>query len=262
MVGPAIKAAAEAGSGGLLDLFPGFDIIAQLLRRLLGRQDDRLGEYLEEVKNTLLDRALPPPMRVAGLFTWHMIALEIFELMQSEEQFGALSYAVMDRKNYLDRSCEHNVDSVEVFFDARDSCLVAFVDALIAFEINQEVNHGRAFLGYVSLRFTGPTRALIGMQKHETTCAVEVAGLLDMSGSQDLIKYAERLALNPNIGGVLHWGQRNNATRAEIEALFGDSPGAPGGDLGLWRGVLDLITEGGRFDGFSSDFSRRIGLEL
>lgn len=48
-----------------------------------------------------------------------------------------------------------------------------------------------------------------------------MAGLADLSGSRDLVEYATRLALNPNIGGILHWGQRNTATAADIERLFG-----------------------------------------
>ena len=32
-----------------------------------------------------------------------------------------------------------------------------------------------------------PSRALIGMQKHDVTCAVEVAALKDVSGSQEMV---------------------------------------------------------------------------
>ena len=66
----------------------------------------------------------------------------------------------MDRHNYLDKSCEVNVDSIEVFFDPTDkeNKLIAFIDALIAYEISQE-KYGKAFVGYVTLRFTSNTRA-------------------------------------------------------------------------------------------------------
>ena len=93
------------------------------------------------------------------------------------------------------------------------------------------------------------------------TCAVEVACLRDVSGSQELIDYAVQLALNPNYGGILHWGQRNDAVVADVERLFGDSRTVTNGDLGAWREALNIITEGGSLDGFSSEFTRRVGLE-
>jgi hypothetical protein len=49
--------------------------------------------------------------------------------------------------------------------------LIAFVDALLAYQIAQETR-GLAMAGYASLRFMGPSRALIGMQKFNPTCSV------------------------------------------------------------------------------------------
>lgn len=262
-VGAGLGAVAAAGGAGLIALIPWILLILVVLKELLEEfdADDRLGEHMERIKNELLDPNEPDPgKRAAGLLAWQLIAYKVFEEMQGDLQFGARSYAVMDRKNYLDRSCEHNVDSVEVFFAAGDDRLVAFIDALIAFEINQEL-HGKAFLGYASLRFTGKTDALIGMQRHDTTCSIEIAGLKDMSGSQELVEYAERLALNANIGAILHWGQRNNATGGDTERLFAASPANPDGQLGAWRNALRTITQNGAREGFSSDFTRRTGLE-
>lgn len=261
IVGVGIAAIAAVGAGALLTALPALALIALVLKELLEAFDsnDRLGEHMEGIKNELLDPSEPDPLkRAAGLFAWQMIAYKVFEEMQGDLEFGARSYAVMDRKNYLDRSCEWNVESVEVFFDANDDRLVAFVDALIAFEINQEFR-GKAFLGYASLRFTGRTRAKLGMQRWKTTCAIEVAGLADLSGSRDLVEYATQLALNPNIGGILHWGQRNTATASDIERLFGIGYEASGGPLARWRSALGKITGGG--DAFSSEFTRHTGLE-
>ena len=146
-----------------------------------------------------------------------MIAYLVFTAMQGDLQFGAKSYAVMDRKNYLDQSCEHNVASTEVFFDAVDDRLPTFIDALIAFEISQELR-GKAFLGYASLRFTSFSRAKLGMQRYCTTCSVEVAGLKDLTGSEDLVNYAAAIGRNPNVGGILHWGQLTRGTRTTPNA--------------------------------------------
>lgn len=264
VVGAGMGAIAVAGGVGLAALIPWLLLILFILREILDQMDgdDRFGEFMEGVKNQLLDPDEKDPLkRAAGLFAWQLLVYKAFESQQEDQDFDAISYAMMDRKDYLNISCEVNVDSVEVFFDAVDDRLITFVDALIAYEIMQEFK-GLAFAGYASLRFMGPSRALIGMQKHHVTCAVEVACLRDVTGSQELVDYAVTLARNPKINGLLHWGQRNDYTMADVEHRYGDSVNAPGGDLGTWRQALSRITDNGRLDGFSSDFTRRTGLEV
>lgn len=263
-VGVGIAAIAVAGGTGLLLLIPELLVILAILKEILEVFDDdtRLAEQMENIKNLLLTPADPDPrLRAAGLFAWQMIAYMAFQSLQQDQDFEAISYAVMDNHDYLDISCNVNVDSVEVFFNAVDDRLIAFIDALLAFETMQEFK-GKAFVGYASLRFMGRSRALIGMQKFNLTCAVEIACLKDVSGSQDLINYAVKLARDPNINGLLHWGQHNDYTRAEVERIYGDSPLNPGGNLGFWRQALRKITDEGRLDGFSSEFTRRTGLEV
>src|SRR5260370_24873738 len=109
----------------------------------------------------------------------------------------------MDGHDYLDQSCDVNVDSIEVFFAASDPMLVAFVDALLVFELAQEVTAGKAMVGYISLRFTGPSEALIAMEQHSTTCAIEVAGLKAVVRTRQRIDFAVALALDPNCHSVL-----------------------------------------------------------
>jgi hypothetical protein len=258
-----VAAAAVVGGVALLALLAALLIVLVAIKELIEAfaDDDRLGEHMERIKNTLLDPNQPDPeLRAAGLFAWQVIAYEIFSLMQDDMKFGARSYAVMDRKNYLDQSCEINVESTELFFDAVDDRLPTFIDALIAYEISQELQ-GKAFLGYVSLRFTGPTQAMLGMQRYGTTCSVEVAGLKDLSGSEDLVRYAARLGLNPGFGGIQHWGQLNTANRDDTQRIFGDPTQPENGPLGAWRQQLGRVTESGTFDAFSSEFTRRTGLE-
>lgn len=264
VIGVGMAGVAVAGGVGLAMLFPVFLAFLIILKKILDELDgdDRFGEFMEGVKNELLDPDEKDPLkRAAGLFIWQLIVYKAFESQQKEHDFNAISYAMMDRKDYLNISCEVNVESVEVFFDAVDDRLIAFVDALIAYEIMQEFK-GLATAGYASLRFMGPSRALLGMQKHQVTCSVEVACLKDVSGGQELVNYAVTLARKPNINGLLHWGQRNDYTMADVEHRYGDSVGAPLGDLGAWRQALSHITDNGRRDGFSSDFTRRTGLEV
>jgi hypothetical protein len=67
--------------------------------------------------------------------------------------------------------------------------------------------------------------------------------------------FASSLARNPNYRGILHWGQRNDCTVAEIEERFGHK-------LHRWRDVLARFTDNGRLDRFSSAFTRQVGLEV
>ena len=199
-------------------------------------------------------------LSTGGLLAWQLIVFAAFKDQQCDLDFEAISYAVMDRHDYLDQSCTVNVDSIEVFFPADDPMLLAFVDALIAFEIRQE-RQGRAFVGYASLRFTGRGAALLSPSRWERTCVVEVSGLRDVEGVRELIDYAIALSRDRNFGGILHWGQRNESDAADIEYRFGDPTDPDGGDLGRWRRALAGITDDGRLNGFSSEFTRRTGLE-
>jgi hypothetical protein len=259
-VGGAIAAAAAAGGAGLAALLPELAAIVLLLEAFLSliEDDTRFSEVLNGLRGTLLDPDAPPEVRAAGVFVWRMIYNEVFTGQQGDTDFEAISYAVMDKHHYRN-TCEVNVDSVEVFFDATDTRVIAYVDALIAYEAAQEYN-GKSMVGYVSLRFTGRSAALLAPEQFPATCVVEVATLLDVKGGRDLLDYAVALALNPNIGGILHWGQRNDSTRADIDRLFG--PGSGADRVGAWRDVLDMMTNGGANNAFSSAFTRSVGLEL
>ena len=112
------------------------------------------------------------------------------------------------------------------------------------------------------MRFCGQTNALIGQEAFPRTVAVECSGLADEMGSIQFVDFAVTLAQDPNIKGLLHWGQQNNSTQKQIEFRFGDAPGSPTGGLHLWRETLALLTNNGRLDGFSSAFTRQAGLEV
>lgn len=202
-----------------------------------------------------------PEKRKAGLFIWQMITSRVFADQQKDSDYEAVSYAVMETHDYFNQSCNVNVQSIEVFFDAAKPMLLAFVEALLTFEIGQEINQGRAFVGYISLRFMGPTRALLGPQKFPVTCAVEVAGLADVVGTKELIDFAVTLALNPNFRAKLHWGQRNDSNRAQIETCLGNPAADPSSPMAKWRTALRELTKNGQLTGFSSEFTRRTGLE-
>jgi hypothetical protein len=264
IIGAGIPLVAGAGGSGLLALAPWLLAIAEFLDDILDHfdLDDRLGEQMERIKDLVLgDEDDLIPRAAAGIFVWQLIAYYVFKSQQEPRQFDAISYAVMETHDYLGHSCNVNVDSVEVFFNAEDTRLVAFVDELIEFEKQLECK-SKVFLGYVSLRFVGKSRALLAPQRHPVTCAIEVACLKDMSGSQELVDYAINLARNPIFNAAFHWGQHNICTPAEIERIFGDGVGKDAGDLGKWRRALSRITDNGRLNGFSNRFTRQTGLEV
>jgi hypothetical protein len=225
----------------------------------------RLGHVMNLLQQALVNPATPPgsPERMGGIFAWQMLAHEVFSSRQKAIDAEAISYAAMDGKDYLEQSCSANADSIEVFFDATDPMLIAYVDAILAYEVGQEnapVPH--AFVGYLSLRFTGPTRGLLGQQRFPLTCAVEISGLRDVAGTTALIDFATMMALDGSFDGILHWGQRNESTRAQVQERFGDTAAEPTGPLRRWRDALGRITEHGRLDGFSNAFTRQCGLEI
>jgi hypothetical protein len=257
--------AAIEGTAGLLALaVPLAAILLLLLAYLASLRasggGQRVGQVMNEVKGELLNRS-DPAERAAGAFAWQLIAYKVFHTEQGHTDYTAISYAVMDTHDYLDLSCNVNVDSIEVFFEATNPMLIAFVDALLAYEVRQE-RQGKAFVGYMSLRFIGKTNALLGPARWDRTCVVEVAGLKDVSGVTELIDFAITMARNPNFKAILHWGQRNESDAADIEFQFGDRNDPRNGDLGRWREALAEITDKGQLDGFSSAFTRATGLEV
>jgi hypothetical protein len=263
-VGATIAAVAATGGGaGLLRILAGILAVVDILNGILDHfpLTDRFGQLMNTIKNLLLDPDRDPVTRAAGLFVWQCICFVAFRLQQGDQEYEAISYAVMDQHDYLDVGCNVNVDSLEVFFDSLDDRLIGFVDALINFEQQLEYG-GKATLGYASIRFTMPSQALLGMQKHPITAAVEVACLKDVTGGEDLVTFASTLARDPNFNALVHWGQRNDYTLDEVQHRYGDGINAPPGDLGAWRAALASITANGRLDGFSNAFTRRTGLEV
>ena len=220
-----------------------------------------MGQALNNLRNDLLG-SNDPNQRAAGILVWRAIAAQAFKSQQSPHDYNAISYAIMDGHNYDDISCTVTVRSMEVFFDAADPNLIAFVDRLLQFESDQEFQSGKSVVGYVSLRFCQPSQALIAPEAFPRTVAIECSGLADEAGSTEFVDFAVALAQDPNIKGVLHWGQQNDSTQQQIEFRFGDTPTLPVGPLHDWRAVLARLTDNGRLDGFSSDFTRRAGLEV
>src|SRR5215217_1207310 len=117
------------------------------------------------------------------------------------------SYSVMDSGYGHPRPPSEPGYSIELQFPAMDEegklGFVDFIDALIT-TVNAATQ--TFFAGYISLRFTGPTRAYLGMQQWNQTCSVEIAVLQGVQGLFELLSELFRIGFN--LGGLPHWGQQ------------------------------------------------------
>ncbi|CDI01134.1 hypothetical protein BN873_1070016 [Candidatus Competibacter denitrificans Run_A_D11] len=232
------------------------------LRTLADAIDATMGDTsLAQIVNTGIKAVEAVPGLTGGLkiMLLRILFKMIFESQQSDRDYVAISYAVMDGHDYLDRSCFGNVESIEIFFDAsRPDVYCSFVDAVLAFEAAQEERAEKFAVGYVSLRYIRGSQALIAPSQFLESVAIEISGLRDAEGSVPFIMNAVRLARNPMFAGCFHWGQFNPLARPEVEKLY---DGAPEKRLSRWRDALYLLTKNGTMDGFSSTFTRHAGLE-
>ena len=102
--------------------------------------------------------------------------------------------------------------------------------------------------GRISLRVTGRTNALLGMQRFDRTGFVEVS-MLGRPHGYELMRRTERLARN--MGAALHWGQSCGMMD------FFDMDANYGSRLERWRAAQQQL--GGRT--FTNRFMERLGLD-
>jgi hypothetical protein len=261
VIPPLLAAVASAGGAGLVQMIPFFALLIEVIRRLIDALDaeDTLADALNDVRTAIMGvsehTGLPAPT-----FVWRLLVNLLFRKLQTDgEQIEGISYAILENHDYLDQSCNVDVDSLEVFFDGEGERLIPYIDALIAKEIELE-SHGRAFCGYASLRFMTSSRALIAPQRWPLSCSVEVAGLHGVEGTHELMNYAAQLAKDFNLGGMLHWGQRNDYTALELNRYFRYVLQSNG--IERWRTQLARITDSGRLNHFSNAQTRQWGLEV
>jgi FAD/FMN-containing dehydrogenase len=140
---------------------------------------------------------------------WSFLAENYSKIMALEWPIGGfrgLSFSVMDRTYGSTPNPSLPSFSIELFFpvDAVGGQLgfVDFVNAALD-AINAATS--TFLVGYVSLRFTGATRAFLGMQQWNQTCAVEISVVQGVQNEEQLL--AEILNMVYRYGGLPHWGQ-------------------------------------------------------
>jgi hypothetical protein len=151
-------------------------------------------------------------------------------------------------------SCEREIDGLELAFDMRPGKTNAFDfidDVFAATDAMYARNEPPAF--GMSLRFTGRTEALLGIQQWDRTCIIECFALRGVGSTPGLIRKLHELG--GRHGAIQHWGQLNDLTAAQVRARYAK--------LSEWRQALRLIIDGGpgRAETFRTDFSTQCGLE-
>jgi hypothetical protein len=181
------------------------------------------------------------------------LALIVFALQFSTQR--GPSYAVMTGNPTYDvdgtrlphelHGC-YQVNSCEIMFDAVDQRYIDFVILLAA-------NASRfRQAGYISLRFSRKSRALLSMHNVESPHAVSVE-VSTAKGLRDSAAWVEFvLQEGQRRGGRPHWGQQNHPTVDQTQQLYGEN-------FDRWRAVLGGLS--GSSTLFSSAFTVARGLE-
>ena len=233
------------------------------LVKTLAPDSARINEALGDIANFLAD--------IDELWILRGLSDLLMGMDQKPRSATAISYALMDIHNYRDWVCSKNGDSIELFFDAWTPDAKDFID--LVFQRITEMENGdlaetggqrMAFPGYIAIRFTKQTRALLGMQRWGHATSVEIAGVNACKGTSRLLSRIHQDAVDfQGPGGPrasLHWGQKNTVDMRHVEDAF--QAWVPGGRMNVWRSVLADLTRNGRDATFSTPFSRHAGLEV
>ncbi|MEU7527673.1 hypothetical protein AB0A74_18200 [Saccharothrix sp. NPDC042600] len=128
---------------------------------------------------------------------------------------------------------------------------VRFIEDVVFPRAADVLRQNLAFGVYVLMRWTGRTNALLSVQRWDRTCAGEIAGLKRFAGLRPLLDVLEAGA--KAMGDMVHRGQRNNLTAAEVAAAYPD--------LLIGRSRLRQFIAFGAAELFSTCYTRQIGLE-
>jgi FAD/FMN-containing dehydrogenase len=158
---------------------------------------------------------------------------------------GRSDVIVSGFRSASDQTC-YRADSVEPAFDAFQMGYLDFVEAIVASAPSVKQ------AGYLSLRWSAPSRALIS-QHHRATQNVVSVEVTSIRGMPDNAQWMTTLeALGIAYGGRPHWGQINALTAPTMTSLYGS-------DLQLWQTKLGQLTGNSRL--FSCAFTMQRSLE-
>ena len=208
--------------------------ILNVIRSMPGGLSDFLGTVLN-----------PFPEAVAGLVS----SLTKDALKPGESQVN-VAHKIMAPVNAGE--CAIRGRAIELAFDTSTGGHVAFIDEAGKL-LDQERSNGSVLGGYISLRFVGPSRAILSPQQSTRTCTVEITGIRSLNSTATLLPALEQLGREH--GAIQHWGMFNEG------ALIEDDLQRAYPRLDTWRRVRQEITNGGTVHTFENAFSARVGLD-
>jgi FAD/FMN-containing dehydrogenase len=148
--------------------------------------------------------------------------------------------------------------TVELVFDATNTRYLEFIDAALEIlrKAFQDEREAWGYLGWISLRFQGRSRAHLSPHRFSRSCTVEFAAAWRIPLVEEWpdtpILIARLEAKGRELGGIQHWGLNNEINRVDIGRAYPR--------LDTWRRVRWELTKGGTIRTFDSDFTRRCGL--
>jgi PASTA domain/FAD binding domain len=163
---------------------------------------------------------------------------------------GGQSYAVMDTevRGVQGPTSQSGGYSIEFSMPAIDAdgrlSFAPIVDDLIATISRADTTF---LAGWLALRFTGRTRAALGMQQWDQTCAIEISTLPRIDGELQLL--ATLYELMRERGGIPHWGQLLDITVPGHGSLYRR--------FEEWRQVYSRFSRGFTARTFETDLSFR-----
>lgn len=137
-------------------------------------------------------------------------------------------------------------DSIEIVFSADTDNYIRYLELLLAVAPSYRQS------GYISVRYSAPSQALLSMHNSadRMVVSIEVASVKDLQGNGPWMDFVETMARAHD--GRPHWGQINHLDEAEVDSLYA-------GNLVRWREAL--LTVSGTSTVFSNHYTRQRGLE-
>lgn len=201
-----------------------------------------IGDYLATIVNIAAE--------LGALGACQQLVNSILSSAQSLQVRQDLSYKIMDTYDYKG-SCSSAL-SLEVAFDADAGNYLDFVQAVFGL-IDNFASQNILVGAYISLRYCAGSDALLAIEHWPHTVCVEIAALGGLANDMLVLNSFEAEAVRR--GGIVHWGQLNSRSRADIEAAFPAT-------IGPWRFTLAQLSANGKLSTFDNDFCRQRGLEV
>jgi hypothetical protein len=143
-------------------------------------------------------------------------------------------------------ACAVRGPALELAFDATTGAYLSYIEDAMSF-LDQKRAEGKILGGWFSLRFVGPSRAILSPQQSARTCMIELVGLRSMRGINEILNGLE--LLGKSHGAIQHWGMhsKDNLLPSDLQRAYPR--------LDTWRRVRREITNNGTIQTFENDFT-------